>query len=82
MAVADVAHRYGIPVIVAEAGADDITARGYPEVFRIAPAYSMLAQIPARWLKRSGRLQQDGAFYPPPSLPTMQQCATTSRSGT
>lgn len=60
MAVTDVAHRYGIPVIVAEAGADDITGRGYPEVFRIAPAYSMLAQIPALWLSEVGDYNNDG----------------------
>ena len=60
MAVTDVAHRYGIPVIVAEAGADDITGRGYPEVFRIAPAYSMLAEIPALWLNEVGDFNNDG----------------------
>lgn len=60
MAVTDVAHRYGIPVIIAEAGADDITSRGYPEVFRLAPAYSMLAQQPALWLSEVGDYNQDG----------------------
>jgi branched-chain amino acid transport system substrate-binding protein len=62
MAVTDVAHRYGIPVIVAEAGSDDITARGYPEVFRLAPAYSMLGQIPAQWLSEVGDYNNDGAL--------------------
>lgn len=61
MAVTDVAHRFGIPVIVAEAGSDDITARGYPEVFRLAPAYSMLAQIPAQWLSEVGDYNNDGS---------------------
>jgi branched-chain amino acid transport system substrate-binding protein len=60
MAVTDVAHRFGIPVIVAEAGSDDITARGYPEVFRLAPAYSMLAQVPAQWLGEVGDYNNDG----------------------
>jgi branched-chain amino acid transport system substrate-binding protein len=60
MAVTDVAHRYGIPVIIAEAGADDITGRGYPEVFRLAPSYSMLAQQPALWLSEVGDYNQDG----------------------
>src|SRR5690606_39081386 len=32
MAASDVAHRYGVPILIAGAGADDITARGYPEV--------------------------------------------------
>jgi branched-chain amino acid transport system substrate-binding protein len=62
LAAADVAHRYGIPVIVAEAGADDITARGYPEVFRLSPAYSMLAQIPATWLLEVGDYNADGTL--------------------
>ena len=60
MAVTDVAHRYGIPVIVAAAGADDITARGYPEVFRIAPAYSTIAQFPTSWLQEIGDYNHDG----------------------
>ena len=59
MAVTDVAHRYGVPVIVAGAGADDITARGYPEVFRLAPAYSLLAQMPAAWLLEVGDYNHD-----------------------
>ncbi len=62
MAVADVAHRYGVPVIVAAAGADDITARGYPEVFRLAPSYSMLTQIPAAWLTAVGDYNGDGTL--------------------
>jgi branched-chain amino acid transport system substrate-binding protein len=62
MAVTDVAHRFGIPVIVAEAGADDITARGYPEVFRLAPAYSMLAEMPAQWLSAVGDYNTDGTL--------------------
>jgi branched-chain amino acid transport system substrate-binding protein len=62
MAASDVAHRYGVPVIIAEAGADDITARGYPEVFRLGPAYSMLAQIPAQWLSQVGDYNGDGVL--------------------
>lgn len=62
LAVIDVAHRYGTPVIIAEAGADDITTRQYPEVFRIAPAYGMLAQIPAQWLSEVGDYNNDGVI--------------------
>ena len=60
MAVTDVAHRYGIPAIVAGASADEITARAYPEVFRIAPADSILAQMPALWLSEMGDHNSDG----------------------
>jgi branched-chain amino acid transport system substrate-binding protein len=60
MAAIEVAHHYGVPIIVAEAGADDITATGYPEVFRIAPSYSMLAQVPAQWLSEVGDFNGDG----------------------
>ncbi|MFQ6080172.1 MAG: ABC transporter substrate-binding protein [Candidatus Bathyarchaeia archaeon] len=44
-----VAHKYGVPFIVAEAWSDSITAAGYREVFRIAPAvtlfYTKLAEF-------------------------------------
>lgn len=59
MAVTDVAHRYGVPVIVAAAHADDITARGYPEVFRLAPANSTIAQTVTAWLSEVGDYNQD-----------------------
>jgi branched-chain amino acid transport system substrate-binding protein len=62
LAVADVAHRYGVPVIVTEAAADDITQRGYAEVFRLAPANSMLAQMPALWLTEVGDYNHDGVI--------------------
>lgn len=62
LAVLDVAHRYGTPVIVAEAIADEITARHYPEVFRIAPSASMMAAMPAAWLNDVGDYNQDGAL--------------------
>ena len=37
----EVAHREGIPFLVADAWADEITAAGYAEVFRIAPVNSL-----------------------------------------
>jgi ABC-type branched-subunit amino acid transport system substrate-binding protein len=60
LAAMDVAHRYGIPIIICGAGSDEITALGYPEVFRLAPSYSMLAQVPAQWLSDIGDYNQDG----------------------
>ncbi len=60
LAAIDVAHRYGIPILIAEAGADEIVARGYPEVFRLAPSHSMLAQVPAQWLTEVGDFNGDG----------------------
>lgn len=62
LAVIDVAHRYGTPVIVAEASSDEITARGYPEVFRIAPTGSMLTAMPADWLASVGDYNGDGVL--------------------
>ncbi|MCC6453781.1 MAG: ABC transporter substrate-binding protein [Caldilineaceae bacterium] len=62
LAVADVAHRYAIPVIVTAATSDDITQRGYAEIFRIAPSNSMLAQMPALWLKDVGDYNRDGVI--------------------
>lgn len=62
MAVTDVAHRYGIPVIIAEASADDITARGYREVFRVAPAFSMICEMHADWLHAVGDYNGDGTL--------------------
>jgi ABC-type branched-subunit amino acid transport system substrate-binding protein len=60
-AAAEVAHQYGIPLIITEAGADEITARGYPEVFRLAPSYSMMAQMAADWLGEVGDYNGDGS---------------------
>lgn len=40
IAAMEVAHKYGIPVVFAETWNDGITAKKYPEVFRIAPLSS------------------------------------------
>ena len=58
--VAEVAHSFGVPFIVSQAGADEITATQYPEIFRTAPAFSMFAQLPARWMAEVGDFNQDG----------------------
>ena len=60
LAVIDVAHRYGIPVIVAAASSDEITARAYPEVFRVGASASQLTTMPAAWLAGVGDVNQDG----------------------
>ena len=50
----EVANKYHVPVIFAETWNDDITASQYPEVFRIAPASSMVAQADAKYLSDVG----------------------------
>ncbi len=50
----EVAHKYGIPVVFAETWSDKITATGYPEVFRIAPASTMNSKASADWSKAVG----------------------------
>ncbi|GIX47947.1 MAG: amino acid ABC transporter substrate-binding protein [Candidatus Tectimicrobiota bacterium] len=54
LAEIEVAHKYGIPFIASEVWADDITARQYPEVFRVAPANSMIYDIVAAWVVAAG----------------------------
>jgi branched-chain amino acid transport system substrate-binding protein len=62
MAVKDVAHKAGVPVIFASATADELTSDQYPEVFRIGPTFTMLAQMPARWLVEVGDYNEDGSL--------------------
>ncbi|RLC78705.1 MAG: ABC transporter substrate-binding protein [Chloroflexi bacterium] len=52
--VMEVCHKYGIPVVFAETWSDKITAAGYPEVFRIAPASSMVAYPVVDWMVELG----------------------------
>ncbi len=54
LAELEVAHQYGIPVVFAETWSDAITATGYPEVFRIAPASTMNSKASADWLSNVG----------------------------
>jgi branched-chain amino acid transport system substrate-binding protein len=60
VAVKEVAHRYGLPVIFTSAAADELTTSQYPEVFRISPTMSMLAQMPGKWLAEVGDFNHDG----------------------
>ncbi len=50
----EVCHKYGIPCLFSETWSDKITASGYPEVFRIAPASSMNARATAEWFAAVG----------------------------
>ncbi len=50
----EVAHKYGIPIVFAAAWSDAITAAQYPEVFRIAPTWSLVAQSDAQFFKDLG----------------------------
>jgi branched-chain amino acid transport system substrate-binding protein len=54
MAEIEVAHRYGIPLVISEAWADDITAKGYPEVFRVTVSNSLIYSKAAKWIKEQG----------------------------
>lgn len=54
MAEIEVAHRYGIPLVISEAWADDITAKGYPEVFRVTVNNSLIYSKAAKWIKDAG----------------------------
>lgn len=57
---AEAVRQSSTPLIVTKATADEVTASAFPEVFRIAPAYSSLAEMPARWLTEVGDFNQDG----------------------
>jgi len=50
VAINEVVHKYHLPTVFAETWSDDITAAGYPESFRIAPASSMVAAADAGYL--------------------------------
>lgn len=54
LAVLEVAHQSGLPVLFSETWSDQITETGYPEVFRIAPASTMNSRASAEWLKAAG----------------------------
>lgn len=54
LAEIEVAHRYGIPIIISEAWSDDITAKCYPEVFRVTVSNSLIYSKAADWLSNAG----------------------------
>lgn len=59
MSVKDVAHAFGVPLILSEPYQDDITADKYAEVFRIAPTFSMVNQSDVEWLQSVGDFNGD-----------------------
>jgi len=54
VAAAKIAHKYHIPFIGSEVWADEVTALGFAEVFRIAPANSLIYEKVADWIAESG----------------------------
>ncbi|MFQ5610967.1 MAG: ABC transporter substrate-binding protein [Anaerolineae bacterium] len=50
----EVAHKYGIPFVQAETWADEITASGYEEIFRIAPSIEFYSSISTNYIAEVG----------------------------
>jgi branched-chain amino acid transport system substrate-binding protein len=59
-AVKAVTEQYGVPFLIIEASADDLTADQPRAVFRVAPTASMSAQMSARWLAEVDDFNADG----------------------
>jgi branched-chain amino acid transport system substrate-binding protein len=54
LAEMEVAHNAGIPIIAVDVWALKITAKGYPEVFRVAPNQALIATKYADWIAAAG----------------------------
>ena len=54
LAEMEVAHKAGIPIIAVDVWALSITAKGYPEVFRVAPNQALIASKYGEWLAAAG----------------------------
>jgi branched-chain amino acid transport system substrate-binding protein len=54
LAEIDVAHKYGIPWVGTDVWSDEITAKQYPEVFRLAPSNSLVYVKIANWIAQQG----------------------------
>ena len=54
LAEMDVAHKYGTPIIAVDVWALSITAKGYPEVFRVAPNQALIASKYGEWIAAAG----------------------------
>jgi branched-chain amino acid transport system substrate-binding protein len=54
LAQMEVYHKYGIPFMACDVWSDQITAKGYPEVFRNAPAVSLIDVTIGQWLVAAG----------------------------
>jgi len=54
LAEAEVAHKYGVAWVGTDVWADKLTAQQYPEVFRLAPANSLVYVRVAEWIASQG----------------------------
>lgn len=54
LAEIEVAHQYGVPWIGTDVWSDEITAKQYPEVFRLAPSNSLIYVKVADWIAERG----------------------------
>src|SRR5215472_14460992 len=54
LAEMEVAHKTGTPIIAVDVWANKITAKGYPEVFRVAPCQAIIANRYADWMAAAG----------------------------
>jgi len=54
LAEMEVFHKYGIPFMACDVWSDQITAKGYPEVFRNAPAVSLIDVAIGQWMVAAG----------------------------
>jgi branched-chain amino acid transport system substrate-binding protein len=54
LAEMEVVHKAGIPIIAVDVWANKITAKGYPEVFRVAPCQALIATKYGEWIAAAG----------------------------
>jgi branched-chain amino acid transport system substrate-binding protein len=54
LAEMEVFHKYSIPFMACDVWSDQITAKGYPEVFRNAPAVSLIDVTIGQWIAAAG----------------------------
>ena len=54
LAEMEVYHKYGTPFMACDVWSDQITAKGYPEVFRNAPAVSLIDVTIGQWIAAAG----------------------------
>jgi branched-chain amino acid transport system substrate-binding protein len=54
LAETEIAHKNGVPWVGTDVWADKITAQGYPEIFRLAPANSLVYVKVAQWMVDQG----------------------------
>ncbi|HUN40331.1 MAG TPA: ABC transporter substrate-binding protein [Acetobacteraceae bacterium] len=54
LAEMEVFHKYGTPFMACDVWSDQITAKGYPEVFRNAPAVSLIDVAIGQWMVAAG----------------------------